>query len=128
MWRICDSLDSYANHPCLPRPDILPGRSAGCDHSTGLRAAALRQKAQWRMKLVFVAKKNTKRVGLRVQMSAPDYTHDAALPDVVPDNVPKVDLVLSEKENSASAQRYLRNPQARYQPGAIQCLGRVTGD
>jgi hypothetical protein len=63
------------------------------------------------LKLVFdLAKKNTKRVGLRVQMSAPDYTHDAALPDFVLDKVPKVDLGLSEKENSASAQRYLRNP------------------
>ena len=69
------------------------------------------------LKLVFdLAKKNNKRVGLRVQMSAPDYTHDAALPDFVLDKVPKVDLVLSEKENSASAQRYLRNPHASYQP------------
>jgi hypothetical protein len=69
------------------------------------------------LKLVFdLAKKNNKRVGLRLQMSAPDYTHDAALPDFVLDKVPKVDLVLSEKENSASAQRYLRNPHARYQP------------
>jgi hypothetical protein len=69
------------------------------------------------LKLVFdLANKNNKRVGLRVQMSAPDYTHDAALPDFVLDKVPKVDLVLSEKENSASAQRYLRNPHARYQP------------
>jgi hypothetical protein len=69
------------------------------------------------LKLVFdLAKKNSKRVGLRVQMSAPDYTHEAALPDFVLDKVPKVDLVLSEKENNASAQRYLRNPHARYQP------------
>jgi hypothetical protein len=251
MWRIRDSLDSYANHPCLPRPDILPGRPAGCDHETRLWAAALRQKTQWRneertsmqrpdflkssvalavaaelrtgkahafvpahnwtkhdfrsgppvtdrlnqgpfqqyppdaviptgevvmattpseevvrnygkglityitadmgteeiksdnvsraiedlvrfplgqqlyvrptwrevqprperlelseyLKLVFdLAKKNTKRAGLRVQMSTPDYTHDAALPDFVLDKVPKVDLGLSEKENSASAQ------------------------
>src|SRR6476620_9816035 len=34
------------------------------------------------IKLVFeLAKKNNKRVGLRIQMSAPDYTHEAALPD-----------------------------------------------
>jgi len=69
------------------------------------------------LKQVFdLAKKNNKRVGLRVQMSAPDYTHSAALPDFVLEKVPKVDLVLSDKENSNSAQRYLRNPHARYQP------------
>ncbi len=69
------------------------------------------------LKLVFdLAKKNNKRIGLRVQMSAPDYTHDAALPDFVLEKVPKVDLVLSDKENSADAERYLRNPHGRYQP------------
>ena len=57
------------------------------------------------LKLVFeLAKKNNKRVGLRVQMCAPDYTHEAALPDFVLDKVPKVDLVLSDQESSASAQ------------------------
>jgi len=70
------------------------------------------------LKLVFeLAKKNNKRVGLRVQMCAPDYTHEAALPDFVLDKVPKVDLVLSDQENRASAQRYLQNPHSRYQPG-----------
>ena len=55
-------------------------------------------------KLVFaLAKKNNKRVGLRVQMCAPDYTHAAALPDFVLDKVPKVDLVLSDQESTASA-------------------------
>src|SRR5271157_2010567 len=50
------------------------------------------------LKLVFdLAKKNNKRIGLRIQMSAPDYTHEAALPDFVLDKVPKVDLVLSDK-------------------------------
>src|SRR6202789_4080755 len=45
------------------------------------------------VKLVLeLAKKNNKRVGLRVQMSAPDYTHEAALPDFVLEKVPKVDL------------------------------------
>ena len=69
------------------------------------------------IKLVFeLAKKNNKRVGLRVQMCAPDYTHEAALPDFVLDKVPKVDLVLSAQESTASAQRYLQNPHARYQP------------
>src|ERR1022692_2055660 len=58
------------------------------------------------LKLVFdLAKKNNKRVGMRVQMSAPDYTHQAALPDFVLEKVPKVDLVRSDKESSASADR-----------------------
>ena len=34
------------------------------------------------LKLVFdLAKKNNKRIGLRIQMCAPDYKHSAALPD-----------------------------------------------
>src|SRR4029077_19627419 len=42
------------------------------------------------LKLVFDrAKKNTNRFGLRVQMSAPDYTHNAALPDFVLDKYRK---------------------------------------
>ncbi|MGO9087748.1 MAG: hypothetical protein ACLP6G_05085 [Terriglobales bacterium] len=69
------------------------------------------------LKLVFdLAKKNNKRIGLRIQMSAPDYTHAAALPDFVLDKVPKVDLVLSDKENGREAERYLRNPHGKYQP------------
>jgi len=69
------------------------------------------------LKLVFdLAKKNNKRVGLRIQMSAPDYKHAAALPDFVLNRVPKVDLVLSSNESQASAERYLQNPHARYQP------------
>jgi hypothetical protein len=69
------------------------------------------------VKLVLdLAKKNDKRIGLRIQMSAPDYTHAPALPDFVLERVPKVDLVLSDKESQASAERYLRNPHARYQP------------
>jgi hypothetical protein len=63
-----------------------------------------------------LARKNNKRVGLRVQMSAPDYTHAAALPDFVLNKVPKVDLVLTGNEDRAAAQRYLSNPHARYQP------------
>jgi len=69
------------------------------------------------LKLVFdLARKNDKRVGLRIQMSAPDYTHAAALPDFVLERVPKVDLVLTDQKEAAAAQRYLRNPNARYQP------------
>jgi hypothetical protein len=69
------------------------------------------------LKLVFeLAKKNNKRVGLRIQMSAPDYTHAPALPNFVLEKVPKINLVLSDKENRAAAERYLRNPHARYQP------------
>ena len=69
------------------------------------------------LKLAFdLAKKNSKRIGLRIQMCAPDYTHDAALPDFVLEKVPKVDLVLSDQESSASAKRYLANPHSRYQP------------
>ena len=69
------------------------------------------------VKQVFdLAKTNNKRVGFRVQMCAPDYTHAAALPDFVLDKVPKVDLVLSDQESSAEAKRYLQNPHSRYQP------------
>jgi len=69
------------------------------------------------LKLVFdLAKKNNKRIGLRIQMCAPDYTHDAALPDFVLEKVPKVDLILTDQSESKSAQRYLNNPHSRYQP------------
>ncbi|MGC2403793.1 MAG: hypothetical protein WA510_28630, partial [Acidobacteriaceae bacterium] len=69
------------------------------------------------VKLVFeLARKNHKRVGFRVQMCAPDYTHAPALPDFVLDKVPKVDLVLSDQENRAEAKRYLENPYSRFQP------------
>jgi hypothetical protein len=69
------------------------------------------------LKLVFdLAKKYDKRIGLRVQMSAPDYTHQPALPDFVLNKVPKVDMVLNGTENEAAAKRYLSNPHGRYQP------------
>src|SRR5579862_911378 len=69
------------------------------------------------IKLVLdLAKKNNKRIGLRIQMCAPDYTHAPALPDFVLEKVPKVDLIMSDKENPASGERYLRNPHSRYQP------------
>jgi len=69
------------------------------------------------LKLVFeLAKKNNKRIGMRVQMCAPDYTHDAALPDFVLEKVPKVDLVLTDEHERESAKRYLNNPHSKYQP------------
>ncbi|MGA3105738.1 MAG: hypothetical protein ABSD53_14755 [Terriglobales bacterium] len=69
------------------------------------------------LKLVFeLAKKNSKRVGLRVQMSAPDYKHEAALPDFVLEKVPKVDLVASDQESSTEGKRFLENPHSKYQP------------
>jgi hypothetical protein len=49
-------------------------------------------------------------------MSAPDYWHEPALPDFVLEKVPTVDLVVSDKESSASAERFLKNPYSRYQP------------
>ena len=69
------------------------------------------------LKFVFAtAKKNNKRIGLRIQMCAPDYTHEPALPDFVLEKVPKVDLILTDQAEAAEAQRYLRNPNSRYQP------------
>ncbi|MGH9502136.1 MAG: hypothetical protein ACRD20_04725 [Terriglobales bacterium] len=68
------------------------------------------------VKLVFdLAKKNNKRVGLRIQMSAPDYKHQPALPDFVLDKVPTVELVPDEKEKKAAA-RFIENEYSRYQP------------
>src|SRR3984957_18138004 len=69
------------------------------------------------LKLVFdLAKKNNKRVGLRIQMSAPDYWHSPALPDFVLDRVPKVDLLLTNPQDKKEGQRFLDNPHSRYQP------------
>ena len=68
------------------------------------------------LQLVFnLAKKNNKRVGLRIQMSAPDYWHQPALPDFVVDKVPTVELIPDEKEKKAAA-RFMQNPYSRYQP------------
>jgi hypothetical protein len=65
-----------------------------------------------------LARKNNKRVGLRVQMSAPDYTREAALPDFLLSKVPKVDLILGDVDpaDKKAAQRFLDNPYSRYQP------------
>jgi hypothetical protein len=49
-------------------------------------------------------------------MCAPDYTHEAALPDFVLEKVPKVDLVISDQESAAEGKRFLENPHSRYQP------------
>ena len=69
------------------------------------------------LQLVFdLARKSNKRIGLRVQMCAPDYTHSPALPDFLLEKVPKVDLILTDQGESKSAQRYLKNPHAKYQP------------
>jgi hypothetical protein len=68
------------------------------------------------VKLIFdLAKKNNKRVGLRIQMSAPDYKREPALPDFVLDKVPTVELIPDEKERKAAA-RFMENPYSRYQP------------
>lgn len=68
------------------------------------------------LKLVFdLAKKNNKRIGLRIQMSAPDYKHEPALPDFVLDKVPTVELVPDPKEANSAA-RFMQNPYSRYQP------------
>src|SRR5882757_5779670 len=68
------------------------------------------------VKLIFdLAKKNNKRVGLRIQMSAPDYKHQPALPDFVLDKVPTVELIPDEKEKQAAA-RFIENQYSRYQP------------
>jgi hypothetical protein len=70
------------------------------------------------VKLVLeLAKKNNKRIGLRIQMCAPDYKHEAALPDFVLEKVPKVDLVAPmDQESIAAGKRFLDNPHSRYQP------------
>jgi hypothetical protein len=69
------------------------------------------------LRLVFsLAKSCRKRVGIRVQMSAPDYWHEPALPDFVLARVPTVELVLDPRESKQSAERFLKNPYARYQP------------
>ena len=68
------------------------------------------------LKLVFdLAKKNEKRIGLRIQMCAPDYTHSAALPDFVLEKVPKVDSILSDNRSRGRRTISQESP-CRYQP------------
>jgi hypothetical protein len=69
------------------------------------------------LKQVFsLARTSGKRVALRVQMCAPDYTHAPALPDFVLNKVPMVPLVLTNEQDRGEAKRYLENPWARAQP------------
>ena len=69
------------------------------------------------LKLVFdLAKKSNKRIGMRIQMSAPDYWHQPALPDFVLAKVPTVDLVPDPMETGTFAVRFQKNPYSRYQP------------
>jgi hypothetical protein len=68
------------------------------------------------VKLVLeLAKKSNKRVGFRIQMSAPDYKSEPALPDFVLEKVPTVALIPDEKEKKEAA-RFLENRYSRYQP------------
>jgi hypothetical protein len=68
------------------------------------------------LKLVFdLARKNNKRIGMRIQMNAPDYVHQPALPDFVLEKVPTVELIPDPNESKAAA-RFLQNPYSRYQP------------
>jgi hypothetical protein len=68
------------------------------------------------VKLIFeLAKKNNKRVGLRIQMSAPDYKSEPSLPAFVLDKVPTVDLIPDPSEKQAAA-RFIANPYSKYQP------------
>ena len=69
------------------------------------------------LKQVFdLAKANDKRIGFRIQMSAPDYFNQPALPDFVRDKVPMVKLVGDWKAGNPPRVRYLKNPYAQYQP------------
>jgi hypothetical protein len=69
------------------------------------------------LRLVFdLAKKNDKAIGMRIQMSAPDYWHAPALPDFVLEKVPTVDLVMDPHESPSEGARFLRNPYTKYQP------------
>src|SRR5262249_53412057 len=69
------------------------------------------------LKHVFdLATRYKKRIGFRVQMCAPDYTREPALPDFVLEKIPKVDLVLKDQAEAASAKRFIENPHSRYQP------------
>jgi hypothetical protein len=69
------------------------------------------------LKLVFdLAKKNEKRIGMRIQMSAPDYWQAPALPDFVLEKVPTIELVMDPHESPAEGERFLKNKFSRYQP------------
>jgi hypothetical protein len=63
-----------------------------------------------------LARSSGKRVGFRVQMVAPDYTHAPALPDFVLNTVPFVPLELKDQSQSREARRYLDNPWSKAMP------------
>jgi hypothetical protein len=68
------------------------------------------------LKLTFdLAKRYNKGVGMRIQMSAPDYFHAPALPDFILEKVPTVKLVREWKEGSMG-EGWVNNPYAQYQP------------
>ncbi len=69
------------------------------------------------IKLVFkLAKTHGKRVGFRIQMSAPDYFNAPALPQFVLDNVPLVKLTGHWKKGSMAKMKWVHNPYAQYEP------------
>jgi hypothetical protein len=69
------------------------------------------------LKLVFdLARKNDKRIGFRIQMSAPDYFDQPALPDFVLNKVPVVKLTGAGEHGNTSNAKWMNNPYAQYQP------------
>lgn len=69
------------------------------------------------LKLVFdLAKKGGKRILFRIQMSAPDYFDQPALPDFVLNRVPLVKLVGAGTQGNTSNAKWMNNPYAQYQP------------
>jgi hypothetical protein len=69
------------------------------------------------LKLVFdLARQHGKAIGMRVQMSAPDYWHAPALPDFVLEKVPIVNLVMDPHEPASEGARFVKNPYSKYQP------------
>ena len=69
------------------------------------------------LKLVLdLARRTNKRVIFRVQMSAPDYFDQPALPDFVLNKVPLVKLVGAGTQGNTSNAKWMNNPYAQYQP------------
>ena len=69
------------------------------------------------IKLVLdLAKRNDKRVGFRIQMSAPDYFNQPALPDFVLNKVPLIKLVGNWNKEPRPTAKWMNNPYVQYQP------------
>jgi hypothetical protein len=69
------------------------------------------------LKLVFdLASKTNKRIAFRIQMSAPDYFKQPALPDFVLNKVPLVKLEGAGTQGNTSNAQWMHNPYAQYQP------------